>query len=307
MNDVMDDSALQPLLRLLDQLSDEFVELREGVRKAIRIADHDPEMALTRTRKVLEYVVRDIYGRRCNEKPGTQPLENLLQRLSKDGHLPRRVSAYANAIRDLGNVGTHTFGEGVSMEDVRQSLGQLMPVLEWYVNVERPDAVTMNQRQGDSSHDAGIERAKRSSSPRNELYRRYFNTLHADLLEKGEKASIGRSWCNFPSGATGILYNTDFGRGDRVRAELYIVDNKAVFNALLVQREAIERELGEVLDWQRLPEKRASRITLYCDGSIEYSEEQLAQIRSWVIDRLLRLKRVFGPRLALLSRRRRAY
>jgi Domain of unknown function (DUF4145) len=98
MNDAMD-QQFQPLLQLLDQLSDEFVELQKGVRKAILIADHDPEMALTRTRKVLEYIVRDVYGRRCNEKPGTQPLENLLQRLSKDGHLPRRVSAYANAIR----------------------------------------------------------------------------------------------------------------------------------------------------------------------------------------------------------------
>src|SRR5262245_41705385 len=98
----MDDSALQPLLRLLDRLSDQHLELRDGVHKAIRIADHDPEMALTRTRKVLEYVVRDVYGRRCNEKPGTQPLENLLQRLSKDGHVPRRVVAYANIIRELG-------------------------------------------------------------------------------------------------------------------------------------------------------------------------------------------------------------
>jgi hypothetical protein len=296
MNVVMD-RQFQPLLRLLDQLSDEFVELQDGVRKAIRIADHDPEMALTRARKVLEYIVRDVYGRRCNEKPGTQPLENLLQRLSKDGHLPRRVSAYANAIRDLGNVGTHTFGEGVSMDDVRQSLGQLMPVLEWYVKVERPDAVTTTQLRRDSTREAGIERAKRRSSPRNELYRRYFNTLRADLLEKGEKPSVGRSWCNFPSGASGILYNTDFARGDRVRVELYIVNNKDVFNSLLAQREAIERELGEVLDWQPLPKRHASRITLYCAGNIENPEEQLARIRSWVIDRFLKLKRVFGHRL----------
>ncbi len=298
------DRQLQPLLRLLDQLSDEFVELRDGVRKAIRIADHDPEMALTRIRKVLEFIVRDVYTRRCNEEPGTWLLENLLQRLTHDGHLPRRISAYANSIRDLGNVGTHTFGEGVSMDDVRQTLGQLMPVVEWYVKVERPDAVTTNQQQDDSSRNTDIETTKRRSSPRNELYRRYFNILRAELRENGEKrVSIGRSWCNFSSGASGILYNTDFGRGDRVRAELYIVNNKEVFNALLIQRGAIERELGEGLDWQRLPDRHASRITLYCFGSIEHSGEQLAQIRSWVVDRLLKLKRVFGPRLAELSRR----
>lgn len=146
MNDAMD-QQFQPLLQLLDQLSDEFVELRQGVRKAILIADHDPETALTRTRKVLEYIVRDVYDRWCNEKPGTQPLENLLQR----------------------------------------------------------------------------------------------------------------------------------------------------------------RQLGEPLEWYSPDEVIASRITLYHEGSIKDSDERLGEVRAWVMDRLLELKRVFGPRLAELSTRRRAY
>ena len=78
--------------------------------KAVRGADVDPEMALTRARKVLEYVVRDIYLRRVKEPPGTRPLENLLDRLAKDGHFPVRLNAYANTVRMLGNVGTHNFG-----------------------------------------------------------------------------------------------------------------------------------------------------------------------------------------------------
>jgi hypothetical protein len=97
-------------------------------------------MALTRARKVLEYVIRDVYERRIKEPPGTRPLENLLQRLVKDGHFPDRLDAYANTIRKLGNVGTHTFGEKVTVADVYQSLTQLMPILEWYFEVERPEA-----------------------------------------------------------------------------------------------------------------------------------------------------------------------
>ena len=74
----------QYFLQQLDRLPADFGELRDGFRKAIRIADADPEMSLTRARKVLEYVVQDIYRRRCQEEPGTRPLENLLQRLVKD-------------------------------------------------------------------------------------------------------------------------------------------------------------------------------------------------------------------------------
>jgi formylglycine-generating enzyme required for sulfatase activity len=134
------DPSFESLLRRLDHLSEQFRDLREGVQKAVLVADVDPEMALTRARKVLEYVVRDVYERRCHEPPGTRPLENLLQRLVKDGHFPDRLDAYANTIRKLGNVGTHAFGEKVTVADVYQSLTQLMPILEWYFEHEHPEA-----------------------------------------------------------------------------------------------------------------------------------------------------------------------
>lgn len=135
------EASVQSLLNRLDQLSGEFGELRSGIHQVIKIADASPEMALTRARKVLEYVVRDVYERRINEPPGTRPLENLLQRLVKDGYFPDRLDAYATTIRKLGNVGTHGFGEVLAISDVYQSLAQLMPILEWYFEVERPDAL----------------------------------------------------------------------------------------------------------------------------------------------------------------------
>ena len=134
------DPLFQNVIDRLNHLSDEFAELREGVRKAVLVADLDPEMSLTRARKVLEYVVRDVFERRVHEPPGTRPLENLLQRLVKDGFFPERLDAYANTVRKLGNVGTHNFDERVTAADVYQSLTQLMPILEWYFEVERPEA-----------------------------------------------------------------------------------------------------------------------------------------------------------------------
>jgi hypothetical protein len=136
------EQSFQPLIDRLNQLSDQFRELRDGVQKAIRIADDDPEMALTRARKVLEYVVRDVFERRVKEPPGTRPLENLLDRLVKDGHFPVRLDAYAASVRKLGNVGTHNFSEAITAADVHHSLTQLMPILEWYFEEERADSIS---------------------------------------------------------------------------------------------------------------------------------------------------------------------
>jgi Flp pilus assembly protein TadD len=162
------DTSLQPLLDQLDRLTDEFRELREGVRKAIRIAEDDPEMALTRVRKVMELVVREVYERRIKEAPGTRPLENLIQRLVKDGFFPDRLDAYATTVRKLGNVGTHTFGETITAADVSRSLSHLQPILEWYFSAERPDAavnkvpgaenpprIFISYRREDSEHITG--------------------------------------------------------------------------------------------------------------------------------------------------------
>lgn len=145
------DEALQSLLRLVGELSDQFRELREGVQRALGIAGQDPEMALIRSRKVLEYVVREVYERRVAEPPGTRPLENLLQRLVKDGLFPARLEAYANAIRMLGNVGAHRYNEQVTPTDVTRSLTQLLPILEWYFQSEQPGARATAREDLDSS------------------------------------------------------------------------------------------------------------------------------------------------------------
>jgi hypothetical protein len=146
---------LQALLSRLDYLADDFLEIKDGVQRAIDIAPRDPEMALTRTRKVLEYLIRDVYQRRVNEPPGTRPLENLLQRLVKDGHFPDRLDAYANTVRKLGIVGTHSFGESITAADVDQSLAQLLPILDWYFDIEQPEA--LNQRSARQPERAGAK------------------------------------------------------------------------------------------------------------------------------------------------------
>jgi hypothetical protein len=147
--------------------------------------------------------------------------------------------------------------------------------------------------------------ADRQTTPRAEAYRGYFQALIDELREKhhftGARAGQPQSWYIFASGVTGIGYGTSFAQGGRVRAEVYIDQgeldkNKATFDTLLEQRDVIEREFGEPLEWERLDDRRASRIAVYREGTIDDPEQRLAEIRSWAVDCLLRLKRVFGPR-----------
>ncbi len=151
-----------------------------------------------------------------------------------------------------------------------------------------------------------VRESAEGPSARGELYRRYFQALQDELREKHRftNARMGQpqNWYTFRSGIPGVDYGTSFAQGGRVRVEIYIdfgdaERNKGLFDRLYSQREALERLFGESLSWERLDERRASRVAVYCDGPIDASAEELGRIRAWAVDRLLKFRSVFGPKI----------
>ena len=137
-----------------------------------------------------------------------------------------------------------------------------------------------------------------------EAYRRYFQQLIDHLREKhkftGAKVGQPQNWYSFSSGMSGILYSAVFAQSQRVRVELYVDQgdmekNKSLFDWLQSTKNPIEKEYGEELVWERLDEKRASRISIYRKGSIEMDDKELKEIQSWQIAHLLKFKKVFTP------------
>ncbi len=138
-------------------------------------------------------------------------------------------------------------------------------------------------------------------SERQEAYRRFFQEVIDDLRQThrftGARKGQPQSWYLFTSGISGVYYGASFALGNRVRVELYLdtgdaASTKELFDRLYEQRSSIEATFGEGLEWERLNEKRASRVAIYREGSIDQGPEKLMEIKKWVIDRLLRFKRV---------------
>lgn len=141
------------------------------------------------------------------------------------------------------------------------------------------------------------------SSARGEVYRAYFQSLIDELRDKHSftKAKIAQpqNWYTFPTGNSGILYGTSFAQGGRVRAELYINlgesdKNKKLFDWLIEHKQTIENEFGESLDWERLDDRRASRIAVYREGVID-DGDMLVEIQAWSIQELLKFRKIFSP------------
>ncbi|MCA9917483.1 MAG: DUF4268 domain-containing protein [Anaerolineales bacterium] len=150
------------------------------------------------------------------------------------------------------------------------------------------------------------KRTENSISPRGEAYKEFFQNLIDELRENhrftGAKIGQPQNWYSFASGHAGVTYGASFGQGAKARVELYIDlgdfdKNKLLFDNLMENKNLIEEEFGETFTWERLDEKRASRIAIYRPGSIDDDKEVLVAIRAWMIERLLKFKQVFSKRL----------
>lgn len=72
---------------------------------------------------------------------------------------------------------------------------------------------------------------------------------------------------------------------------------KSIFYTLHQDKESIENEIGEELDWQPLPEKIGSRILLAKQG-VKFDEESEWRLQhEWLKEKTILFKRVFLPRL----------
>jgi uncharacterized protein DUF4268 len=81
---------------------------------------------------------------------------------------------------------------------------------------------------------------------------------------------------------------------NQVGCELYIPDSKERYRALYSNKEAIERELGVdgLLNWQEIPEKKASRIRLVKDFNFDNPDK--TEAFNWLVDAALKFKKVFA-------------
>ena len=147
-----------------------------------------------------------------------------------------------------------------------------------------------------SSHEVTFARIKE----REQAYIHFFGPLKSRLEKEldipfKDSSASGTNWMELirlpKTGKQLSVITVSFASQDRYRIELYIdtgdkAINKAVFDALKDKKSVIEREVGKPLGWERLSDKRASRIALYNSGSIDDSEKRLEELQDWTVEML---------------------
>jgi uncharacterized protein DUF4268 len=101
-------------------------------------------------------------------------------------------------------------------------------------------------------------------------------------------------WYNISIGSSeahiGLTMNT---KEDLLGCEIYINDNKPLFNFLKSQQVSIEQQLSAKLEW--IEAKKACRVVQRKENADIDNEDGLPVLFDWLIDRAIAFDRVFGP------------
>ncbi|WP_441001159.1 DUF4268 domain-containing protein [Fodinibius sp. SL11] len=110
----------------------------------------------------------------------------------------------------------------------------------------------------------------------------------------GTRKAFPQHWYEISIGSSeahiALTVNT---RDQELGCELYIQDDKEWFDELHEGKVEIEKEIGSELEWQRLDDKKASRIKLAKDFNFE-DQDQWPDYFGWLKDKADKFKQVFG-------------
>jgi len=134
------------------------------------------------------------------------------------------------------------------------------------------------------------------------------------LKELNKKSDLYRNispskdnWIGSGSGLSSVSYNSVISN-HYARVELYISrvsaeENKSIFDFLFSQRASIEDAFGSPLIWERLDNKKASRIKCELDGVDYFNGDDWSKMIDFMVDKLPKLSLAFSDPIKLASKK----
>lgn len=148
---------------------------------------------------------------------------------------------------------------------------------------------------------------RKVESKRQEIFRRFWAQF-IELSKQSTELFSGRSpttdhWLSAGVGTAGANITCGLTE-DRARAEIWLqlgkdktAQNKQWFDALFEQKEAIEKDFGGALQWQRLDDRAGCRICVDHDGGWRSPESEWPAIQQGLIGNAQKLDVAFRNRL----------
>jgi hypothetical protein len=160
-----------------------------------------------------------------------------------------------------------------------------------------------------AAHKAASTRTPASAvSGRSALYKafwaKYLERLHQTHPDwTTSSVAPTANWMSMRSPLKGTFFSNSFSTGGKLRHELYVDTGDAhttdaIYAALKARQDELEKAYGRPLQWEPLPNRRASRIADYTDAEVT-QEDRHDEFITFLIDAGGRMRRALDAVLPL--------
>lgn len=155
--------------------------------------------------------------------------------------------------------------------------------------VEKPNDFIKNSKNNTGSGDMNKSQSERLE---------FWNKFNEVIIERGKPFNIRKAttdhWYNVALGTSEAHISVNLiNKESSIVIEVYISDNKEFYDNLYVKKDVIEQELGLSLDWQRLDDKKASRIKYSIPGLSFNDHSNYSDLMNKAIDTVILFRKVF--------------
>lgn len=167
-------------------------------------------------------------------------------------------------------------------------IGDSLPAAKFEM-VEKPNDFIKNTKGSNSSGELNKSQAERLE---------FWEQFNIVVMEKGKPFSIRKAstdhWYDVALGITGAHISiTLVNKANIVGVEVYIHDDKTLFDSLMNKKDEIEKQTGMTFCWERLDNKKASRIKYSIPGLDFNDHRNYHDLMVEVVDKVVIMRNVF--------------
>ena len=284
---------------------------RDVTWQALKYASYCAAMTKDQIRQIYQdYLLRTGQGQTAEESLGSFFEEDYEDLILNKGVSQRIILVAANFRKEVTSTVLWLSNFRVRIQCFRAKPFKLAD--ELFLTIEQiiptKDTEEFSIGLADKAKDEvdGLEKESRRHPIRRKFWAELILRMNASGSTLYQSISPGKfSWISAGSGLRGVGFNFG-GTQTYARTELYIdrgdkAQNEALFERLHGERDAIEREVGEALVWERLDDKRACRIKLERPANI-FDSEQWPGVMTFMVNAMVGFEKAFASRLAAAKR-----
>ena len=236
-------------------------------------------------------------------------VEDLNDAVLNAGNEQRLILVAANFRKEVTSTVLWLLGHGVRAQCFRvlpYSFGEEL-LIDLQQIIPTPEAA--DYMIGMAAKESEEKSVKGTQKRRHELRRAFWTRTLEELRRRGvaryENISPSKEhWLGSATGVSGCGYNLIFSKSE-ARVELYLArsqaENKWIFDQLEGKRQEIEERFGAEFQWQRLDDKKASRIC-HSQSFDGYDDKNWPTMIEWLCKHIDKLEEAFSEPLERLNR-----